>query len=968
MAAATLETRLRRALKGEVLFDAFTRGRYATDASIYQIEPVGVVVPRDAEDVAAAFALAREEGMALLPRGGGTSQCGQTVGRALVLDCSKYMNKVLAIDVEHRRARVEPGVVMDRLNRQLKSAGLFFPVDVSTGDRATLGGMTANNSCGTRSLRYGNMVHNVRAIEALLPDGTTATFGEVPGNFDERAMPERYRDLVRRLRALHNREKDEIAARFPTVQRRVGGYNIDTISDSGHNMAHLLVGSEGTLAFFNAIELDLQPIPPHRVLGVCHFPSFYKAMQAAKPIVALDPTAVELVDRTMIELAREIAMFRATVDRFVKGEPEALLLVEFAGEDEAENLRRLKRLVDLMGTLGHDRGVVEIIDDAMQSAVWAVRRQGLNIMMSMKGDGKPVSFIEDCAVSLDDLPDYTARLDAVFRKYGTSGTWYAHASVGCLHVRPVLNLKQEIEVRKLRAIAEEAFAMVREYKGSHSGEHGDGLVRSEFHERMFGARLVRAFEEVKDAFDPAGLMNPGKIVRPSKMDDRSLFRFKPGYATQAVDTALDWRDWGGFAGAVEMCNNNGACRVRDAGVMCPSYRATLDEQHLTRGRANSLRLALSGQLGPGALTSEAMRETMELCVSCKACRRECPTGVDMARMKIEFLHQYRKAHALSLRERVIAYLPRYAPYTARLGWLLNLRDRLPGLARLSESLLGFSARRKLPRWHKRPYVDASIPTLTLPPRGRGNGRGADREIVLFADTFNRWFEPENARAAARVLTRAGYKVLPASLRDERPLCCGRTFLSVGLAAEAKEEARRTIAALKPFAARGVPIIGLEPSCLLTLRDEFPALLPGDDANALATAAVLFEEFVAAEAAAGRFKLALKPLVDKAVLHTHCHQKAFGVAPASVAALKLVPGLAVETFESTCCGMAGAFGYEAEHFDMSLKIGELSVLPKVRAAAPNALVVATGTSCRCQIGDGAGREALHPAQVLDRASA
>ncbi|HKR19734.1 MAG TPA: 4Fe-4S dicluster domain-containing protein, partial [Stellaceae bacterium] len=475
------------------------------------------------------------------------------------------------------------------------------------------------------------------------------------------------------------------------------------------------------------------------------------------------------------------------------------------------------------------------------------------------------------------------------------------------------------------------------------------------HEPMFGTRLVRALEAVKDAFDPTGMMNPGKIVRPSKMDDRSLFRFKAGYATQTVDTALDWSAWGGFAGAAEMCNNNGACRVRDAGVMCPSYRATLDEQHLTRGRANTLRLALSGQLGPNALTSEPMHATMELCISCKGCKRECPTGVDMARMKIEFLHQYRKTHALSLRERLIAYLPRYAPHASRLGTLLNLRDRVPGLARLSEALTGFSARRKLPRWHKRPYADAP-------------GTGSGREVVLFADTFNRWFEPENARAAARVLERAGYKVVPASLRNERPLCCGRTFLSVGLTDAAKDEAARTIATLKPFVARGVPVVGLEPSCLLTLRDEFPALLPGDDSNALAKAALLFEEFIAAETAAGRFKLALKPVADKAVLHTHCHQKAFGAAAASAAALKLVPGLAVETFESTCCGMAGAFGYEAEHYELSLKIGELSVLPKVRTASPDALVVAAGTSCRCQIADGAGREALHPAQVLDRASA
>ncbi|MGH7095662.1 MAG: FAD-binding and (Fe-S)-binding domain-containing protein, partial [Stellaceae bacterium] len=423
-------------------------------------------------------------------------------------------------------------------------------------------------------------------------------------------------------------------------------------------MAHLLVGSEGTLAFFNEIELDLQPIPPHRVLGICHFPTFYSAMQAPQHIVKLGPSAVELVDRTMIGLSRDNPVFRPIVDRFVKGDPEAILLTEFAGDDPEDNLRRLKQLVELMGDLGHPGSVVEATDAAFQSAIWTVRKEGLNIMMSMKGDGKPVSFIEDCAVQLEDLAEYTDRLTRVFHKHGTYGTWYAHASVGTLHVRPVLNLKQELGARQMRAIAEEAFAMVREYKGSHSGEHGDGLVRSEHHEAMFGSRIVRAFEEVKDNFDPTGLFNPGKIVRPSKMDDRLLFRFKPGYTQLPLDSVLDWSAWGGFASAAEMCNNNGACRKSDPGVMCPSYRATGDEQHLTRGRANSLRLALSGQLGPDALTSDAMRDTMALCLSCKGCRRECPTGVDMARMKIEYLHQRRKTHGLSLRERLVAYLPR----------------------------------------------------------------------------------------------------------------------------------------------------------------------------------------------------------------------------------------------------------------------------------------------------------------------
>jgi FAD/FMN-containing dehydrogenase/Fe-S oxidoreductase len=970
-AGSRLEDRLRRELRSEVLFDAFSRGRYSTDASIYQIEPFGVVVPQSREDAATAIAIAREEGVPVLPRGGGTSQCGQTVARALVIDCSKYLDRVISVDVESRRARVEPGVVLDGLNRLLRKDKLFFPVDPSTASRATIGGMTANNSCGSRSLRYGNMVHNVRGVDALLADGTAAWFGEVPGNFDDDAMPERCRELVTRMRSLHRREADEIERCFPKVLRRVGGYNIDSISDGGHNMARLLVGSEGTLAFFNEIELELQPIPAHRVLGICHFPSFYGAMAATRWIVELGPSAVELVDRTMIDLSRDIPMFRPVVERFVQGEPAALLLTEFAGDDPAENLRRLRSLVGLMGDLGFPGGVVEAIDPAFQQAVWEIRAQGLNIMMSMKGDGKPVSFLEDCAVRLEDLADYTDRLTRIFEKHGTYGTWYAHASVGCLHVRPVLNLKQELEVKKMRAIAEEAFAMVREYKGSHSGEHGDGLVRSEFHEAMFGSRMVHAFEEVKDAFDPAGLFNPGKIVRAPKMDDRSLFRFNADYRPLPVDTALDWSEWGGFAAATEMCNNNGACRARDAGVMCPSYRATGDEQHLTRGRANTLRLALTGQLGPEALVSEDMRETMALCISCKGCKRECPTGVDMARMKIEFLHHYRKRHGLTPRDRLIAYLPRYAPYAARIAPLLNLRNRVPMLAKLGERLFGLSAERQLPRWSNRPY---SVANFSLSPQRaerdfNGTAEAGGHEVALLVDTFNRYFEPENARAAERVLLRAGYRVIRPDPASGRPLCCGRTFLSAGLMDEARHEAGRVLDILSPYLEAGTPIVGLEPSCLLTLRDEISAILPGAQTKELAARAQLFEEFVESERAAGRFQLPLTPMEGRtALLHGHCHQKAFGTVDAAVKALQLIPGLSVETFDSTCCGMAGSFGYETEHYEMSLKIGELGVMPRVRAAPTDTLLAANGTSCRHQIADAAGREARHLVRILDDASA
>ena len=914
---SALAARLSRELEGDVLFDAASRGRYSTDASIYQIEPIGVVVPKHNQDVIRAIGLAAEAGAAVLPRGAGTSQCGQTVGEALVIDTSKHLDQVLEFDPEARRVTVQPGMVLDRLNRWLAPHGLFFPVDVSPANRATIGGMTGNNSCGARSIRYGNMVHNVHAIDAVLADGETRRFDAARG---DGALAGQMLDLAKR-------EGHEIKRRFPDLLRRVGGYNIDRIEE---NLAHLLVGSEGTLGFFTAITLDLQPIPRHRVMGVCHFPSFRRAMELTPAIVALNPSAVELVDPTMLGLARAQAQFRDAVDSFVRGDPGALLIVEFAGDDEGEQKTGLADLVALMGDHGLVGSVVESVDPAFQEAVWAVRKAGLNILMSMKGDGKPISFIEDCAVPLDDLADYTERLDGVFARHGVQGTWYAHASVGTLHVRPVLNMKDGGDVTKMRAIAEEAFAMVREYKGSHSGEHGDGLVRSEFHEAMFGARLVGAFEAVKDAFDPGGLFNPGKIVRPVRMDDRALFRYQPGYATpEPAQTALDWSAWGGFGAAVEMCNNNGACRKWDSGVMCPSYRATKDERHLTRGRANSLRLAISGQLGADAFTSAEMYDTMALCVGCKGCKRECPTGVDMARMKTEFLHHYRKRHGLPLRERLIGYLPRYAPWAARLAPLSNLRPP----AFFSH---GFTDQRPLPRW-RRDIFHAPAPS------------GQGPEVALFADCFNRYFEPENLHAATSVLQAAGYRVL--SPDNGRPLCCGRTFLSVGLVEQARAEAERTRAALAPLLERGVPVAGLEPACLSDLKDEFAIPIES------------FEGFLTSRDVA----LKLKPLAGKqALIHGHCHSKAAGEFDAVSEALSLIPALETATIESGCCGMAGSFGYEAEHYGISMKMAELDLLPAVREAPADTLLVADGVSCRQQIRHGASREALHAARLLEMA--
>jgi FAD/FMN-containing dehydrogenase/Fe-S oxidoreductase len=997
-----LAERLRKELEGEVLFDAFSRGRYSTDASHYQVEPVGVVVPKTGEDVRTAMAIAREEGVALLPRGGGTSQSGQTVGRALMLDFSRHLNKLIETDAAAGTCIVEPGIVLDELNRQLRPTGLWFPVDVSTASRATIGGMTGNNSCGTRSIRYGIMRDNVIAIDAVLADGSAARFGEVGHNLAAAGFPPpptpprkgegNSVELMRDLLALGRREAEHIAHAFPEVSRRVGGYLIDALvpSQSPVNLATLLCGSEGTLAVSRRIELKLSPIPKNKALGICHFATFRKAMEATQHIVKLGPVAVEVVDRTLIELARDIAMFRPVMETYVRGKPDALLLVEFAEADQAENLRRLDRLEELMGDLGHPGSVVKVVDAAGQRAVWEVRASGLNIMMSMKSEGKPVSFIEDCAVPLEHLADYTERLTAIFAKHGTRGTWYAHASVGCLHVRPVLNLKLEKDANTMRAIAEEAFALVKAYKGSHSGEHGDGLVRSEFHEKMYGARTVRLFEEVKDRFDPQGVMNPGKIVRARPMNDRALFRYKPDYRVPEIGTALDWSAYPGagrgFQGAVEMCNNNGECRKHAGGVMCPSFRITGNERDVTRGRANSLRLAISGQLGPDALTSDAMLETMRLCVSCKGCRRECPTGVDMARMKIEVLAASVARRGLSLHDRLVAYLPRYAPYAARMAALMNARDGVPGLARLSERLAGFSGKRRLPRWRSDVYSPSPRPDgervgvrggnslggtfeaaphpSPLPAEGRGEGT---REVALFADTFNTYFEPENLRDAVKVLSGLGYRVMPlAAAEGGRPLCCGRTFLSAGLVEEARAEARRLLAAARPFVERGVPIVGLEPSCLFTLRDELPAMLPGEEADALAGQALLIEELLAREAAAGRITKPIARHAGKVVLHGHCHQKAFAAMGAVTAALGLVEGLEVETVDSSCCGMAGAFGYGADTHAASLAMGELSLLPAVRRAPAEATIAADGFSCRHQIHDGTGRTPVHVVRILRRA--
>ncbi len=991
-----LAVRLRRETGGEVLFDDGSRGRYATDASIYQIMPIGVFVPKNARDVGAAIGIARDLRVPVLARGAGTSQCGQTTGAALVIDNAKHFCNVLELNVAARTATVEPGVVLDHLNERLKPHGLWFPVDVSTGAQATLGGMAGNNSCGSRSIAYGNMVHNVLAMQAWLSDGELVEFGPVA-----RSGP-RAGEIAEFVGALARNNRSEIEAHWPKVLRRVAGYNLDIFhnqserpytDDGSVNLAHLLIGAEGTLAYTKNITLRLSPLPRFRALGVVNFPTFRAAMAAPQHIVSLGPSAVELVDRIMIDMSLANPAFRPTVEAALIGSPAAILLVEFTADDDQSVRARLKDLAVLMGDLGLPGSVVEVPDAGRQKELWEVRKAGLNIMMSLKGDGKPVSFIEDCAVPLQHLAEYTEALSGVFAKYGTHGTWYAHASVGTLHVRPILDMRRDGSsggAAKMRAIAEEASALVRRYKGAYSGEHGDGLCRGEWIQWQFGSAINDAFRAIKRHLDPINLFNPGRIVDTPRMDEGSLFRFPPpsagnAYRTISLTPALDWSEWnvqndprsaaishpgtggdttGGFAKAVEMCNNNGHCRKFDAGVMCPSFRATRDEQHLTRGRANTLRLALSGQLGPDAFTGDAMYATMDLCVGCKGCKRECPTGVDMARMKIEFLSHYKARHGYTLQDRLVAHLPAYAAAASRVARVLNLRDTVPGVARLSEAITGFSAKRSLPRWRSDTFWRS--PDVKLLASGQevlaaaGNG---GRAALLFVDTFNGTFESENALAAARVLRAAGY-TLGTVLKEGGHYCCGRTYLSCGMVQSAKARASELIDALLPFARAGVAIVGIEPSCLLTLRDEALAMSLGERAQCVAKHAFLFEEFVSREVRAGRFHLRLNAAPAPLLLHAHCHQKAFGAVSAVLDVLRLIPGAQPELIESSCCGMAGSFGYQTGHYAVSMQMAEAKLLPAIRRQ-PEAIIVADGTSCRHQIRDGTRREALPVVRLLER---
>jgi len=918
--------------------------------------PALVAMPLDAADLRVALEWAKIEGLPVTPRGAGTSQGGQAIGPGVVLDFSRHMSGVLAVDTRARTALVQPGLVLDDLNRRLRSHSLVFPVDVATGSRATIGGMAGNNSAGARSIRHGHMVDNVRAIHAMLPDGRatvlTTTRGATLGEQED--LPA----LRRRIEEIREREAEELERRVPTVARHVAGYNLHRVRPGGAGLGDLLVGSEGTLALYTALELALVPRPRYSGLAVCRFPSLDAALRAVPALVALKPSAVELVDGTVIERAWALPRFRATVEQLARAETPALLFVEFQGEQRAAMAAGIDATTDVLASLGHEGAVVRAETPEFQASIWALRRAGMNLVTSTKSGRKPVSFLEDCAVPIERLAEYAARVTEIFTRYGLKGTWYAHASVGCLHVRPALDLKTDEDLQRVRPVAEEMLEVVRDLGGSHSGEHGDGRLRSEFLAPMLGERMVAAFEDVKEAFDPTRMLNPGVIVDPPRMDDRDLLRYGPTYGELPVVTGFDWSEWGSFLKATEACNNNGQCRKREPGVMCPSFRVTESEQDVTRGRANALRLALSGQLGADALVEESINDVLDLCVGCKACRTECPAGVDVSRMKTEVLHQRRVKHGVSRRTWLFAHLPRVAPRVSRFPVLANLARRSATVGTLLRRTLGIARHQALPRWSHSPWTAADL--------GPGRASSGDRDVFLFVDTFSRYFEPENARSAAKVLRHGGYEVREMSApQGQRPLCCGRTYLSAGLIDEAREEARRFSDALEHVDKRHVPVVGLEPSCVLTLRDEWPALLP--DRVIPERPALLLEEFLLQEKKAGRLSLPFDADVQAPVaIHTHCHQKAFGLESATDQVLKWVSGLHVTSLATGCCGMAGSFGYEQEHVGVSAAMADLELLPALARLSEQTRVIANGASCRHQIEDLAGRTPTHIAVLLAEA--
>jgi FAD/FMN-containing dehydrogenase/Fe-S oxidoreductase len=947
-----LQRDLRSTIRGDVHFDDVTRGIYATDASNYQIQPLAVVLPRDAEDVRRAVAIARRHRVTVLPRGGGTSLAGQTVGRSLVLDFSKYMHRVLELDVEGRWVRVEPGLVRDELNALVARHGLHFAPDPATASRANVGGMIGNNSSGTRSLLYGKTIDHVLELEVLLADGTELRLG--PLSPEERAAKAaadgREAEIHRGLEGIVEEHREEIRRRYPKTMRRVGGYALDEFLGEEWNPAKILVGSEGTLGVVLEARLHLEPLPRHTAIAVVHFVELLEAIRAVEPILAFRPTAVEILDRTILDLARR-NLASAPLCDFLVGDPDAVLIVEFYGDSAEDVAARPPAMWADLERRGFGTACPVFLDKAGQGKVWEVRKSGLGLMLGMKGDRKPLPFIEDAAVPVAVLPEYIERVLALCRELDTEVAMYAHASVGVIHVRPILDLRRGDDVERMKTIADGAFEMVVGYQGSWSSEHGDGLVRSPFNERFFGAEIYGALKDVKRLFDPEGLLNPGKIVGAEPID-RNL-RFGTGYHVPAIDTEYRFREDGSFEAAVHMCTGVGQCRKTLGATMCPSYIATRDEEHSTRGRANALRLAMSGQLGRDALTSRRLHQALDLCLGCKACKAECPSNVDMAKLRGEFLQKYHDRHGAGRRDRLAAASPAVAARLAgRLAPAVNALQAHPLFRRLAEALAGVHRDRVLPPYAREPFGR----WWAKQPAPASNGRP---RVVLFADTYLSCHEPRVGRAAVELLRSCGYEVVLAAAG-----CCQRPRISHGFLRQARQDGERTLRALDVYLGQGLPVVVCEPSCASALTDDLPDLVDDAELGRRIAAGVLpIDAFLDRELACGRLTADFASAAGKVLIHGHCHQKALFGTAAMRRVLARVPGLQVDEVDSGCCGMAGAFGYEREHYELSRKIGEDRLFPALRDLDDDTTVVACGFSCRHQIQHFTGRSAVHWVEVL-----
>jgi FAD/FMN-containing dehydrogenase/Fe-S oxidoreductase len=951
---AVLAQHLRRHIQGEVRFDPTSRRLYSTDGSIYRIEPLGVVVPRTPEDIVTVVQVAGEMDIPITARGGGTSLSGQSIGPGVVLDCSKYLNEVLDIDPAARVARVRPGVVLDQLNRSVAAHDLQFGPEVATASRANLGGMIGNNSAGARSIVYGKTIDHVRRLGVVLADGSRADFDPLTAEeWDKKASQRSFEGhIYRGVRQTVQDNAEEIGKRFPRILRRVSGYNLDRFAAlSGEpgrraGLHELVIGGEGTLAIVTEAELNLIPRPKARGVLVAHFATLAASMDALAPCLEFRPSAVELLDKLLIELSRANLSLRDAMAPVV-GDPETLLMIEFSGDDPAEVADRVEKLRQRLRGINGVEALVPALDAAVRDPLWAARSAAAGLLYGVPGDRKPIAFVEDPAVEPARLPEFVARFRDLLRSNGTDGAFYGHASVGCLHLRPMLNLKDPGEVALMRRIAEQVTDLVLEFGGSLSGEHGDGLVRSEWNRKMFGPVVYGAFCRVKHLFDPKSLLNPGKVVAADPMTEN--LRYGPDYHPVGPEPVFDYEKQGGFVRAVEFCNGNGACRKLAGGTMCPSFRATRDEKDSTRGRANALRLAMSSPQPLKEVRSRWVYDVLDLCLMCKACKSECPANVDMAKLKAEFLEHYYEGRMRPLGQRLMANIHLLnrlgAPAAPLVNWLQTRRS----LRWLLEKTAGIDRRRSLPTLH----ADHLRHWFARWPRAAAGGR----KVLLLDDCFTTFNEPEIGRAAVRVLEAAGCNVELASLA-----CCGRSMISKGFLRQARDLIAAQLPGLARRVADGTPLVGLEPSCLLTLADEWPELVPGADARRVAAAARLADAWLAEQVAAGRCALKLKESSGRVMVHGHCHQKALVGTGGTAAALRLVPGLAVSVLDTGCCGMAGSFGFEREHYDLSVSVAELSLLPALRADTV-ATVVAPGTSCRHQIRDLDGRRALHPLEVL-----